>query len=262
MRRTVTGFLLVAAVLVTGSVASAQTVFFEDWEAPAFGVGDSVNNNGWSGGGGAAPITIGTTGLGGSQSPTHADCTGTCGSQPTIDLGQTFSSGPLFIQSFVDLTTGGALANITLGYHDAANNLEALVIMGVGGLGSGPHRLLTTGEGGDGPSTDVSALGGFPSGFMEVLMVTDFSAGTVDVSWRDVDDNSGAPTGAWVGPLDFSGVLGANPDARFLRVGFNQNSSGNPPGTQDNIRVFVPEPASLGLVGLGGLLLLGRRRGA
>lgn len=107
-------------------------------------------------------------------------------------------------------------------------------------------------------------------GWMQLKIEIDITNNTGGVWIRNIDDNTGAPTGAWSGGewnMETGGAGGSN-KAIFFSDGdystmvinlLSQGGNSHEGSRYDNL-IITPEPASLGLLSLGALVMLRRRR--
>jgi len=126
------------------------------------------------------------------------------------------------------------------------NDFDTVLVTRIGGV----HSEFQGGGG----------LGGL--GWFELQVVYDLDSDSASASAIQVDDN----TGAIIGPVIDLGTFAGSPSFDVTHfIGQAGNSSRDGTGNSgiiDNIGLGLPEPGSLALLALGGLMFLRRRRAA
>lgn len=254
-RAAIQGVLGVIAICVAGVAQAAVFPYTNDFSAT--GLPNAAPAANWSLSGGSFNNVVTTTTA---TSTATEQVTGVAGNDFVVTSHVTLNS--------VTTATNGTLTTIGFGIFAAANNFigtHYLIdwTMAGTGTGGGNMRILRQGGGSLASSTTAVSDGGlYDSGHVplatEFLMkVTGtYSGSTLSLAfsiWDSTGTNQigGTATATDNAPLtgDFFGLRNRNP---------NTTASYNASFNDFNV-VAVPEPASLGLIGMAGLPLLRRR---
>ena len=248
-------FVLIATLFFVTSTANATVLFFEDFEGTP---GETLTDLGWSGSGGNIILDDTTTVVSGNS-------------------GKIVGSGSYFSTTFdfSDITSLGAVGNqliasgtlLTNATYPAGKFLRFINLGNVGdGSGSSIYpawefgRTDIKGQGGTG-----SAPGGFPD--PPVLFEPELLTDTL-YDFRNIYTEGGpgatddtfqkeyklSSSGTWIDVGSSSGTFKAK-DSWVI------DSDIGSVVHIDNLKLeYIPEPASLAMLSLGGLLMLRRRR--
>ena len=254
---------LVAALALAGTV-SAQS-FTEDFDGSlgTYGNGDLLTGgtNGWNSSGGAWRTTGATGGFLGTRGATYTGNSQQSGiSLTTLGFSGPVTSGTFEVFVLMD-TVGpaGAPGNPgrapQFGLSDSGCCTRFLEVDGHGAGGGIRYREL----GGTNFSHDTS-IPTEAGRWMEYRLRYNRNTGVADLHYRDVNDTDGSiPLPAFIAHSATGGTVSLKDVDSFYLRGF----FGGGAGTIDRISSTpLPEPTALGLMAIGGLMLLRRRRRA
>jgi len=274
--------VIAIAGFATGSAFGAYSDDFEGWD-------DGTHLWGNTGAGGArwnssgynqstnqtAPSMV-TDGLGLGGSKGVSSAVGAQGSA-NINVEEHIRGGKLTVQADINVSEPGGDIAFALGTAKTWNEggtgsdldffgarARHIGDLGMENMVGGSHDFAK-------PAGDHPIAGDPASqGWMQIRIEADLINNTGGVWIRNIDDNTGAPAGAWSGGewnMAGGGVGGGN-KATFWSDGdystmvvnlLSQGGNSHGGSRYDNL-IITPEPASLGLLGLGALVMLRRRR--
>lgn len=245
--------LTLTVVAALAGVASAAVT--ETWDGGEWSNGQLVDgSNGWAydlGGDATTRVEdgIGYLGSRGAQSGSGAS------SIHVKSLDATISAGTYVAKALLNVASGSR-ADAVIGVFfdgdnfarvDVYNDWKTTIVMKEGGTQS----EVTASD---------SGLGGL--GWLEMQVIYDADFDNVSGRYRDVTETMPAAyIGDWVDLPAFP--ANATFDVTKIVIGAgNASNPGGPSGIIDNIGQSIPEPASLALLALGGLMFLRRRHAA
>jgi hypothetical protein len=255
--------IALALVLTLTVAGTASANFLDDFENPPWNSGDNVMlNNGWSDDGGLGLVVNANDGISVAGSPTQG-VVQTHGSVfgRTVHAGNLGGSFTAHVSAFLRVVNGQAALKLT----DNVNNqqgYEANVTFFGLGQGGNSNRVETSlglnnvGQGGE--ATTPGAIDFDSLDWIQAEL--GYEGGTtLSARWRDVDNN-GVPQTAWSSIGFGAGTVPANSVFEFGGIYVAPGG-----GRADNVRIATtpfPEPASLGLLAIGGMAMMLRRRQA
>ncbi len=160
------------------------------------------------------------------------------------------------------LGSGGATYNNTLGlYLREGGSGGANISVGWGNHST--SNLSLEGGGGVTMGTVPDSSPNFWAGILKLVVDLDLPGKTVEVSWSPdpaIASTVSGPTSGTTGPISFTGSFNPSQVALYLQT----TASASVRDGFDNLRLvqIVPEPGSLSLLGIAGLLGLRHRRRA
>ena len=160
------------------------------------------------------------------------------------------------------LGSGGATYNNTLGLYLREGGSGGANISVGWGNHSASNLTLEAG-GGVTMGTVPDSSPNFWAGILHLVMDLDLTGKTVEVSWSPdpaIASTINGPTSGTTGPIAFTGSFNPSQVALYLQT----TASASVRDGFDNLRLvqIVPEPGSLSLLGIAGLLGLRHRRRA
>ena len=261
--RQLSGLTAIAVTLAMSGVALGQGVVWEDWDDGSFGADASTaaGTNGWILGAGSNDVQINDF----ADGVFDKTVIGTSANSPgrlLKSLGTTVTSGTLVGEFIWRTAANGADRSgwAAVGFNSGADSTRDLIVATAfsGGLRLHGNNQTT---GSTYHDEDDSATAGFQpasGGWWQLKIEYDRTNGIVSYFGRDVNDTDGTPIGSYVG---HSSNGQANLSNYFVDPGFVRLTPRNG-ASVDMVHIDVPEPATLGLLTMGGLLLLRRRRRA
>ena len=266
--------VMMSAIFVMGLVAGqamAQVSFSENFEGLSAGGLDG--QNGWSADGEIELNSTGgghMTGFGPSMGARNSN--GNPGTfTATHSLGSTISGGIITATALVSPSCGSCQKGGGILVSDGGSNSLAVQV-----LGRSPDSTISLiGPGGTRTTTAPFADGVFVNGssgspivnfndasFVEVKIEYNLDTGVATGSVRDVLDYNGRPT--TYGALSITDTFDSFTSFDVTTVGFTTTTASNSlvnSGVVDDVTFeFIPEPTSLTLLALGGLMLFWRRQ--
>ena len=266
--------VMMSAIFVMGLVAGqamAQVSFSENFEGLSAGGLDG--QNGWSAAGEIELNSQGgghETGFGPSMGARNSN--GNPGTfTATHSLGATISGGIITATALVSPSCGSCQKGGSILVSDGGSNSLAVQV-----LGRSPDSTISLiGPGGTRTTTAPFAAGVFVNGssgsgivdfndalFVEVKLEYNLDTGVATGTVRDVLDYNGRPT--TYGALSITDTFDSFTPFDVTTVGFlatTASNSVNNSGVVDDVMFeAIPEPASLTLLALGGLMMFWRRQ--
>ena len=266
--------VMMSAIFVMGLVAGqamAQVSFSENFEGLSAGGLDG--QNGWSADGEIELNSTGgghMTGFGPSMGARNSN--GNPGTfTATHSLGTTISGGSIIATALVSPSCGSCQKGGSILVSDGGSNSLAVQV-----LGRSPDSTISLiGPGGTRTTTAPFTGGVFVNGssgsgivdfndalFVEVKIEYNLDTGVATGSVRDVLDYDGRPT--TYGALSITDTFDSFTPFDVTTVGFTTTTASNSvnfSGHVDDVTFeAIPEPASLTLLALGGLMMFWRRQ--
>ena len=249
--------LVVTVVAALASVASADVT--ETWDGAEWSNGQSVDgNNGW-----ALATELGANGENVINAMGHLGTRASGKSQNAAataifrkSLGETISSGIYTAKALIDVQSASR-ADAGLGvYLDADNYMRVEVYNDW----NTTFKIASNGVYGESSVAD-GGLGTL--GWIELQIIYDLDFDSGHAQYRNVDNGAAQYIGDWVNLASFPVTPTFNISDILIQAGNASNNGDNNSGFIDNIGIgAIPEPSSLALLTLGGLIMLRRRRAA